>query len=83
MQDNRSFEEFLQEWRASRIVALGGEASVSLTDRDLVAEQRARELTELAFRHGFRDELSKAARPYRSVTDYVKALYDSAEHRAK
>jgi hypothetical protein len=80
---NGTFEEFIRDWRASRIVALGDGETVATSDRHVVAEQRATELVELAMRHGFRDELSKAVRPYRSVTEYVKALYDSAEHRAR
>jgi len=83
MQDNRTFEEFIRDWRTSRIVALGHDETVTPNDRHLVAEQRARELTELTMRHGFEDELSRAVRPYRSVTEYVKALYDSAGHEAK
>jgi hypothetical protein len=82
MDDKLAFDEFIHDWRASRVIALGG-IGVPEGDRDRLFERRASELSELAIRHGYRQRLAEAARPYRGIVGYVKALYDSAEHQSK
>jgi len=82
MQGRITFDKFIRDWRSLRLVALGV-AGVSDDERKRAADSAAKELSELTVRYGYEAELAKAVRPYRSVTEYVKALYDSAEHESK
>ena len=74
---SQSFEAFLAEWRKQDLPTVGGR------ELEEVLEQRARELSELAMRGGFRSKLSIACRPYRTMTEFVRALYDTSHHQEK
>jgi hypothetical protein len=70
----QSFEEFLSEWRNQALPTVKGR------ELEAVLEGRARDLTELALLKGFRTQLSRATRPYRSTREFVRALYDASNH---
>lgn len=71
MPNTTSFAEFVRNWRRERLAAP--------TDGDVeqFLERRGLELVELAMRNGYRSQLAEATRPYRSVTEYVRALHDA------
>ena len=79
--DNRStapqggFDEFLAAWRGARLQ----ERLHDLPHDELRQrlERRAGELAELALRAGYRSQLAEAARPYRTLAEFVKALHDT------
>ena len=73
----QSFEDFLAEWRKHALPTVVGR------ELDAVVEERARELAELAVSRGFRVELSRAIRPYRSTKEFVRALYDASHHHQR
>jgi hypothetical protein len=70
----QSFEEFLAEWRNQALPMVKGR------ELEAALEGRARDLTELALLKGFRAQLSRAVRPYRSTKEFVRALYDASNH---
>lgn len=73
-----SFEQFLANWRKQSVPPVTG--------RDLddtLLETRARDLRELAVSEGFRAHLTRACRPYRSMNEFVRALYDASHHHGK
>ena len=74
---SQSFEAFLAEWRKQNL------PTVLNRELDEVLEQRARELSELAMQRGFRSKLTKACQPYRTMTEFVRALYDTSNHQRK
>jgi hypothetical protein len=71
----QTFEEFLAEWRNQALPTVKGR------ELESALEGRARELTELALLKGFRAQLSRAVRPYRSTKEFVRALYDASDHQ--
>jgi propanediol dehydratase small subunit len=73
----QSFEDFLAEWRKHALPTVVGR------ELDAVLEDRARELAELAVSKGFRIQLSRAIRPYRSTKEFVRALHDASHHHQK
>lgn len=74
----QSFEQFLAEWRKQSVPRLTG--------RDVekaLLETRGNELRELAISKGFREQLTRACRPYRSMGEFVRALDDASHHHGK
>lgn len=61
------------------------EASAHLTGKELNAalDMRARELAELAVARGFRAQLSRATKPYRTMREFVRTLYDMSHHERR
>lgn len=74
------FEDFLRSWLAERIVALG--PHVDPSDREFMAKRRASELTDLMRERGWSSELYEVVQPYRTVNEYMREMYRSAERRA-
>jgi hypothetical protein len=75
-----TFDIFLREWTAERIVALGHRADPS--DREFIVGRRAAELTSLAREGAFYVRLVEAVQPYGGIVEYVREMYRSAEARA-
>jgi hypothetical protein len=75
-----TFDVFLREWTAERIVALGHPTDPS--DREFIVRRRAVELTSLARESAFFAPLVEAAQPYGGIVEYVREMYRSAEARA-
>jgi hypothetical protein len=73
----QTFEAFLSEWRMRPLPLVKG------NDLEAELERRSRELMELAIGRGFRAHLSEACRPYRSMKEFVRALYDASHHERK
>ena len=71
----QTYEEFLRLWRAERITAQGRK----LGPKDPLVIERAAELSRLALAAGHRASLDRAVRPYRSIHEFVAALYVVAE----
>jgi hypothetical protein len=72
-----TFEQFLEEWRKKALPTVTGKELHS------VLEARARELSELAVARGFRAQLTNACRPYRTMREFVRALYDASDHHQR
>ena len=70
----QSFEDFLAGWRNHMLPTVAGR------ELETILEARARELTELAVSNGYRLQLGRAMRPYRSTKEFVRALYDASRH---
>jgi len=73
----QSFEDFLAEWRAHALPTVTGR------ELDAILESRAGDLAELAISKGYRIELSRAVRPYRSTKEFVRALHDASHHHQR
>lgn len=72
-----TFEKFLEQWRKQALPTVTGR------ELDAVLEKRARELSELAVAKGFRAQLTKASQPYRTMREFVRALYDTSHHQRR
>ena len=72
-----TFDEFLEQWRKKGLPTVTGKAL------DTVLDERGRELSELALVKGFRPQLTNACKPYRTMREFVRALYDASHHHGK
>jgi hypothetical protein len=70
---DQDYEEFLREWTAKRIWALGD--ILDEHDQEYMVERRAAELTQLATEHGFGEQLARTVQSHGSVLRYVELLY--------
>jgi hypothetical protein len=77
---DQNYEEFLREWIAKRIWALGD--ILDEHDQNYMAERRANELTQLATKHGFGDQLARTVQSHGNVLRYVELLYWKANRNA-
>jgi hypothetical protein len=78
---DQNYEEFLREWIAKRIWALGN--ILDENDQNYMAERRANELTQLATKHGFGDQLARTVQSHGNVLRYVELLYWKANRNAR
>ena len=78
---DQNYEEFLREWIAKRIWALGD--ILDENDQSYMAERRANELTQLATKHGFGDQLARTVQSHGNVLRYVELLYWKANRKAR
>lgn len=62
-----SFEEFLEHWRKQSLPTASGR------ELDALLDQRGRELSEAAIARGFRSQLTNACKPYRTMSEFVRA----------
>jgi hypothetical protein len=69
---DQDYEEFLREWIAKRIWAVGD--ILDEHDQNYMAERRADELTQLASKHGFGDQLARTVQSHGNVLRYVELL---------
>ena len=72
-----TFDQFLEQWRKQELPTVTGKALHA------VLEQRARALSELAVAKGYRAQLTNACKPYRTMREFVRALYDASHHHEK
>jgi hypothetical protein len=72
-----TFEQFLEEWRKKALPTVTGK------ELNSVLEARGRELSELAVSRGFRSQLTNACKPYRTMREFVRALYDASDHHQR
>jgi hypothetical protein len=73
-----TYEQFMRAWRAKSVTAQGRK----LGPKDPLVIQRASELSRLALAAGHRASLERAVRPYRSIHEFVAALYAVAEFQS-
>lgn len=69
----QTFHEFITEWRRQRLATMS-KAEVAAASDDL-----GKELSQAALQGGHRSALTKACRPYRAMSEYVKALHDISD----
>ena len=73
----QTFEQFLSQWRKQELPTVTGDELNTVLDR------RGRELSELAVVKGFRSQLTNACKPYRTMREFVRALYDTSHHHQR
>jgi hypothetical protein len=81
MDDKLALDEFIHNWRASRVIALGG-AAVARADREQLFERGACELFDFGDPPWLSRTAGRGGAALARIVGYVKAPYDSAEHRA-
>jgi hypothetical protein len=79
--DRKEFDAFLAQWCAENIRPMG--ERVDPSDREYVAKRKAQRLEEFARENACRAMLYEVTGPYGSVVDWVKAMYELAEHRTR